>query len=190
MPPLLFWLIWGFFLFFWCPFKSNFRASGSVRRHCPLPFLLLPLSLSPPMCSVVLSPSLCSPSSPSPQASLSSISPPLSLSLSLSSPSSLSLSTPLIASSFPSHVPSFRFMSRHCLSFPRYVPFISCQFHLHVPVIFSVFRLHFRFVSHSLPAISLHVPSRLLISSLLSVISLRFPCIPPASLLHFPHLIC
>ena len=61
----------------------NFRASGSVRRHCPLPFLLLPLSLVCLVCSVVLSPSLCSPSSPSSQASLSSISLSLSLSLSL-----------------------------------------------------------------------------------------------------------
>ena len=38
----------------------NFRASGSVRRHCPLPFLLLPLFLVSLVCSVVLSPSLCS----------------------------------------------------------------------------------------------------------------------------------
>ena len=39
---------------------GNFRASGSVRRHCPLPFLLLPLFLVSLVCSVVLSPSLCS----------------------------------------------------------------------------------------------------------------------------------
>ena len=45
-----------------------FRASGSVRRHCPLPFLLPPLSLVSLVCSVVLSPS------PPPQASLSPIS--------------------------------------------------------------------------------------------------------------------
>ena len=70
-----------------------FRASGSVRRHCPLPLLLLPLSLvSSPACSVVLSPSLRSPSSPSPQASLSSISLSLSLCLSLSLYLSISLS--------------------------------------------------------------------------------------------------
>ena len=54
--------------------NPNFRASGSVRRHCPLPFLLLPLSLVSLVCSVVLSPSLRSPSSPSPQATLSPIS--------------------------------------------------------------------------------------------------------------------
>ena len=54
--------------------EANFRASGSVRRHCPLPFLLLPLSLVSLVCSVVLSPSLRSPSSPSPQATLSPIS--------------------------------------------------------------------------------------------------------------------
>ena len=59
----------------------NFRASGSVRRHCPLPFLLLTLSLVSLERSVVLSPSLCSPSSPSPQASLSSISLSLCVSL-------------------------------------------------------------------------------------------------------------
>ena len=53
---------------------SYFRASGSVRRHCPLPFLLLPLSLVFLVCSIVLSPSLRSPSSPSPQATLSPIS--------------------------------------------------------------------------------------------------------------------
>ena len=67
-----------------CLGQTNFRASGSVRRHCPLPFLLLPLSLVFFVCSVVLSPSLCSPSPPSPQASLSSISLSPSLSLSLS----------------------------------------------------------------------------------------------------------
>ena len=39
---------------------GNFRASGSVRRHCPLPFLLLPLFLVSLVCSVVLSPSRCS----------------------------------------------------------------------------------------------------------------------------------
>ena len=41
-------------------YHGNFRASGSVRRHCPLPFLLLPLFLVSLVCSVVLSPSLCS----------------------------------------------------------------------------------------------------------------------------------
>ena len=94
---------------------------------------------------------------------------------------SFPLHFPFISPSFPSHVSSFPFISRHCLSFPRYVPFISCQFHLHVPVIFSVFRLHFRFMSHSLPAISLHVPSRPLIFSSLSVISLHLPCISHTS---------
>ena len=44
----------------WIYIYIYFRASGSVRRHCPLPFLLLPLFLVSLVCSVVLSPSLCS----------------------------------------------------------------------------------------------------------------------------------
>ena len=149
--------------------ERNFGASGSVRRHCPLPFLLLPLSLvSSPVCSVVLSPSLCSPSSPSFQASLSSISLFLSLSLSLCFSFSYCLpvsflSTPLYRKGvvlcfpfIPPALPLFSFLSLSC---PFQFPFLSLSFPLCFPFISPLFPFHFpllSFLSCRLPISSPH----------------------------------
>ena len=180
-------------------FMWNFRASGSVRRHCPLPFLLLPLSpVSSPVCSVVLFPSFYSASYPSPQASLSSLCLSLSLSVSLSlslsvslclSPSlylSLSLHcsvtswTVCLLLAVPLMSPSCPFRVSHVLVMPLHFnsPFVSLSFSRYVRVILHVCPVL------SLPVISRRLPSCRLVS--LSFVSLSFPLHSPCFFISVP----
>ena len=156
------------------PICIYFRASGPVRRHCPLPFLLLPLSLvSSHVCSVVLSRSLCSPYSPAPQAK-AHIFQPLPCIFSLlplhcrcTTPSN-PMRFPWMPPSFPLHFPSCPIISS---SWPNvlFPLFISASFPTHVPFISlrcllgPCSPLHFPFMSASFPfpvrCISNHFPT-------------------------------
>ena len=155
-----------------------FRASGSVRRHCPLPLLLL---VSSPACSVVLCLPVSFLSTPLQKkgtlilTSLQKDLVSLSLSLCLSPALFLSLSLPLhcsvtsLLSCFDT-APSLPFMTLNChltTGIPLHFP--SCPFHVsHDVLVMSLpflslslsFSRYVRFIFHACVSLSfpLHSP--------------------------------